>query len=53
MYGVVVALSILWGWRVDGVAPDGFDLIGGAVALAGVIIIMCWPWVRREARRLD
>ena len=41
--GVFIALSILWGWRVDGVAPDRFDLIGGAVALAGVFIIMYWP----------
>jgi small multidrug resistance family-3 protein len=41
--GVFVALSLLWGWRVDGVVPDRFDLIGGAVALAGVFIIMYWP----------
>jgi small multidrug resistance family-3 protein len=41
--GVFVALSILWGWRVDGVAPDRLDLVGGTVALAGVFIIMYWP----------
>lgn len=41
--GVFVARSLLWGWRVDGVAPDRFDLIGGAVALAGDFIIMYWP----------
>ena len=41
--GVFVALSIAWGWRVDGVVPDRFDLIGGAIALAGVGVIMYWP----------
>lgn len=41
--GVFVVLSILWGWRIDKISPDKFDLIGGAVALVGVFIIMYWP----------
>jgi small multidrug resistance family-3 protein len=41
--GVFVVLSIVWGWRIDGIIPDRFDLIGGAVALVGVCIIMYWP----------
>lgn len=41
--GVFIVLSILWGWRIDKSTPDRFDLIGGAVALAGVLIIMYWP----------
>lgn len=41
--GVFVVLSILWGWRIDKIMPDRFDLIGGAVALSGVVIIMYWP----------
>lgn len=41
--GVFIVLSILWGWQVDRVVPDGFDLLGGAVALAGVMIIMYAP----------
>ena len=41
--GVFVVLSILWGWRIDKIAPDRFDLIGGAVALGGVFIMMYWP----------
>lgn len=41
--GVFIALSILWGWKVDRIAPDRFDLIGGALALAGVAVIMYWP----------
>jgi small multidrug resistance family-3 protein len=41
--GVFVALSLAWGWWVDGVRPDRYDLIGGAVALIGVGIIMYAP----------
>lgn len=41
--GVFVVLSILWGWRIDKISPDRFDLIGAAVALVGVFIIMYWP----------
>ncbi len=41
--GVFIVLSILWGWRVDGKAPDKFDLLGGLIALVGVFVIMYWP----------
>lgn len=41
--GVFVVLSILWGWSVDRIAPDRFDLLGGAMCLAGVAVIMYWP----------
>lgn len=41
--GIFVALSILWGWWIDGHRPDRFDVIGGAVCLVGVGIIMYWP----------
>jgi small multidrug resistance family-3 protein len=41
--GVFVVLSIAWGWAIDRVAPDRFDLAGGLVCLAGVAIIMYWP----------
>lgn len=41
--GIFIILSLLWGWRIDGVRPDRWDLIGGGVALAGVMIIMYWP----------
>lgn len=41
--GVFVALSILWGWWIDGQRPDRFDLVGGAVCLLGVAIIMFSP----------
>ena len=41
--GVFIVLSILWGWQIDKVVPDRFDLIGGLIALIGVIVIMYWP----------
>jgi len=41
--GVFIVLSILWGWKIDKIAPDRFDLIGGFMALLGVAIIMYWP----------
>ncbi len=43
--GVFIVLSILWGWRIDGVTPDKFDVIGGVIALVGVSVIMFWPRV--------
>jgi hypothetical protein len=33
------------GWQIDNVVPDRFDLIGGLIALIGVIVIMYWPRV--------
>ena len=43
--GVFIVLSILWGWQIDRVAPDMFDLMGACVALIGVAIIMYGPRV--------
>jgi len=41
--GIFVVLSILWGWKVDRIIPDRFDVLGGFIALIGVLIIMYWP----------
>ncbi|MGE0704302.1 MAG: YnfA family protein [Vicinamibacterales bacterium] len=41
--GAFIALSLIWGAIVDGNRPDGADLAGAAVALAGMAIIMYWP----------
>jgi small multidrug resistance family-3 protein len=41
--GVFIVLSILWGWGVDRVAPDKYDLLGGWIALLGVLVIMYAP----------
>ena len=41
--GWFVVLSLLWGWGVDNIKPDRFDLIGGLMCLAGVAVIMYAP----------
>jgi small multidrug resistance family-3 protein len=41
--GVFIVLSILWGWLIDNISPDKFELIGGILAFAGVFVIMYWP----------
>lgn len=41
--GWFVVLSILWGWGVDRIAPDRYDIVGAAVCLIGVVIIMYAP----------
>lgn len=41
--GIFVVLSTLWGWSLDRIAPDRFDLLGGALCLTGVAVIMYWP----------
>jgi small multidrug resistance family-3 protein len=41
--GIFIVLSLLWGWQVQKITPDRFDLIGGAIALLGVLVIMYWP----------
>ena len=41
--GWFVVLSMLWGWSVDRVPPDRYDVIGGLVCLLGVAIIMHTP----------
>jgi small multidrug resistance family-3 protein len=41
--GVFVVLSILWGWKIDKIIPDRYDLVGGAICLLGVLVIMYWP----------
>ncbi|WP_410288613.1 hypothetical protein [Desulfosarcina sp.] len=29
-----------WGWKIDNIAPDAYDIIGGIVTLLDVGIIM-------------
>ncbi len=41
--GIFILLSILWGWQIDKITPDRFDVIGGFIALVGVSVIMYWP----------
>ncbi len=41
--GVFIVMAIIWGWQVDKITPDRFDVIGGLIALIGVFVIMYWP----------
>ena len=41
--GWFVLLSILWGWKVDHIVPDVYDIVGGLMCLVGVVVIMYAP----------
>ena len=41
--GIFIVMAILWGWKIDGVVPDRYDLIGGFIALVGMLVIMFAP----------
>lgn len=41
--GVFVVMSILWGWFIDGIQPDIYDVIGTITVIAGVLIIYYYP----------
>ena len=41
--GVFVVLSVLWGWGIDHVPPDRWDVVGSLVCLAGVGVILYAP----------
>ncbi len=41
--GIFVVLSMLWGWGIDQIAPDRFDVLGAALCLVGVSVMMYSP----------
>lgn len=41
--GVFIAMALTWGWLVDDVRPDRFDLMGAGLAVAGILVIMYAP----------
>lgn len=41
--GIFIMLAMLWGWQIDGVQPDRFDLYGSLIVLVGVLVIMYVP----------
>lgn len=41
--GVFIVMAVLWGWQIDGIQPDRFDILGSLIALIGVFIIMYAP----------
>lgn len=41
--GVYIFVAIFWLWKVDGITPTQWDLLGAGVALLGMAIIMFAP----------
>ncbi|MBU8547227.1 YnfA family protein [Roseomonas sp. F4] len=41
--GIYIAASLVWLRAVEGVSPDRWDLIGGAVSVIGALIILYGP----------
>ena len=41
--GMFIVLSVLWGWKIDKVVPDRFDVVGAVIAMLGVAVIMWAP----------
>lgn len=38
--GIFIVLSVLWGWKIDKVIPDKFDIFGTFICIVGIVIIM-------------
>ncbi len=41
--GFFVVLALFWGWRIDGIRPDRFDLIGAAIVTSGIAVMLYGP----------
>jgi small multidrug resistance family-3 protein len=41
--GIFIALSLGWGWALDGHRPDTPEVAGALLCLAGAAVIMYWP----------
>ena len=41
--GVFIVMSVFWGWLIDGVMPDHYDVIGTIIAVIGILIIFYYP----------
>lgn len=41
--GVYIATALLWLWRVDGVRPDRWDVLGGGLCIIGMLVIYFGP----------
>lgn len=41
--GIYIAASLLWLWLAEGVRPDGWDVAGAAICIAGASVILLAP----------
>jgi small multidrug resistance family-3 protein len=38
-----VIMALLWGWKVDKIKPDLYDIIGAVIILVGTFVIFYAP----------
>ena len=48
--GVFIVMSVFWGWLIDGIMPDNYDVIGTIIAVIGILIIFYYP---RKGEKFD
>ena len=41
--GVYITAAIAWLWLAEGIRPDRWDVAGGALCLAGTVVILLGP----------
>ena len=41
--GVYIVAALAWLWLIEGLRPDRWDLLGGAICLAGTAVILFGP----------
>lgn len=41
--GVYIVASLLWLWKVEGMRPDRWDMLGAGICLLGVAVILSGP----------
>jgi small multidrug resistance family-3 protein len=41
--GVYIVASLAWLWRIEGILPDRWDMIGGTICLIGAAVILFGP----------
>ena len=41
--GIYIAASLIWLWVFEGVRPDRWDVAGGAICIAGALVILYGP----------
>jgi len=41
--GVFIVMSVFWGWLIDGILPDQYDILGTFIAVIGILIIFYYP----------
>jgi small multidrug resistance family-3 protein len=42
--GVYICVALVWLWKIDGIPMTRWDLLGGAISIAGMSIIVWGGW---------